>query len=144
MNAWSDRSRTNLDTCHFDLQRLFNEVLIHRDCSIICGHRGREEQERLLHMEPPRTQLSYPNSRHSCSPSDAVDVIPYPFNGWNDLHAFYQFGTFVLHLAYRMSIPLDWGGHWAGFRDYPHYELREENEEEDIKQMRNASPARWS
>jgi len=48
MPAFGERSRNNLKTCHEDLQKLFNEVIKHFDCSVICGHRGQEEQMNII------------------------------------------------------------------------------------------------
>lgn len=48
MPYYSERSKKRLETCHEDLQKLFNEVIKHFDCTILCGHRGQEEQDKAF------------------------------------------------------------------------------------------------
>ena len=43
MPKFSKKSKSKLETCDSKLQDLFNEVIMHFDCSILCGHRGEEE-----------------------------------------------------------------------------------------------------
>ena len=123
--AWSEESADHLGSCHHKLVLIFTRVLLARDCSVICGHRGEAEQNRLLHTSPPRTRLQFPNSLHNREPSRAVDVIPHPFAGWDDLVAFREFGAFVMGVAHGLHVGLEWGGDWETFKDYPHFQLME-------------------
>ena len=129
MPRFGSRSRKNLDTCHPDLQKVFNEVIKHVDCSIICGQRGKEDQNKAF--KDGRSKVKYPNGRHNANPSKAVDVAPYPID-WDNLERFTLFAGFVLGIAKSMKIDLIWGNDWNGdfntkdtnFRDYPHFELK--------------------
>ena len=40
MAKFGRKSRERLETCHEDLQDLFNEVVRFFDCSVLEGHRG--------------------------------------------------------------------------------------------------------
>ena len=63
----------------------------------------------------------------------AVDVAPYPID-WDDRERFIYFGGFVKGCAYRMNIPLRWGGDWDSdtqlsdnkFDDLVHFEVRKD------------------
>jgi peptidoglycan L-alanyl-D-glutamate endopeptidase CwlK len=131
MFYFGERSRRNLATCHEELQRLFNEVIKHFDCSVICGHRGQEEQDEAYHRG--HSKLKFPDSKHNKMPSLAADVVPYPIN-WDDLDRFYMFVGIVRGIAAMMDIPIRCGADWDGdmdlkdqnFHDLPHFELLEE------------------
>ena len=45
MPYFGERSTRNLKEAAPELQRLFNEVIKHRDCAVIEGHRPQEEQD---------------------------------------------------------------------------------------------------
>jgi len=128
MPVYSNRSLGNLSTCHEDIQTLFRKVIVYVDCTILCGHRGKEEQNRLYNLG--RSRVVYPNSNHNVYPSIAVDVAPYPIN-WDDLARFYYFAGIVKGIAFEMGIELRFGGDWDGdlevkdqnFNDLPHFEL---------------------
>ena len=128
MPKFGSRSRKNLATCHEDLQDLFNEVIKHVDCSVICGHRNKQEQNEAF--EKKRTKVKYPNGRHNAKPSMAADVVPYPID-WDDRERFHLFAGFVLGIAQSMEINIRWGGDWNknfevddnNFDDFPHFEM---------------------
>ena len=128
MPRFGSRSRKNLATCDEDLQDLFNEVIKYVDCSVICGHRNKEDQNKAF--KEKRTKVKFPNGRHNSNPSRAVDVVPYPID-WNDRERFHLFAGFVLGIAQSMEINIRWGGDWNknfevddnNFDDFPHFEL---------------------
>ena len=122
MNKWSKRSLDNLQTCDYRLQLLFNTVLQVHDCSIICGYRGEEEQNKAF--AEGKSKLKYPNGKHNKNPSIAVDVLPYPFKGWEDKEDFKKFSDIVKAVAYALNIPIVWGGDWVSLVDMPHWELK--------------------
>jgi hypothetical protein len=134
MPTFGNRSKNNLATAHPDLQRLFNEVIKHYDCAVICGHRSKEDQDKAFHEG--RSKVQWPNGKHNKQPSLAVDVVPWfsnkPNIRWNDSSKFYEFGGFVQGVAATMGIDIRWGGNWDGddelkdqtFFDLPHFELR--------------------
>lgn len=131
MFRFGKRSEKNLETCHEDLQKVFREVIRYVDCAIICGHRGKEEQEQAF-LEG-RSKLRFPESKHNQLPSRAVDVLPYPVD-WEDDRRFYYFAGFVMATAQSLGIELRYGGDWDGdynlkdqnFFDLPHFELKGE------------------
>ena len=126
MPKFSNTSATRLATCHKELQILFNTVILHKDCSILCGRRGELEQSRLF--AEGKSKLTFPNSKHNKTPSMAVDVMPYPID-WDDMQGLHFFAGYVLgvaellHYEGLMSHRVRWGGHFKGFFDGPHYEL---------------------
>ncbi len=135
---FSVSSRTQLDTCERYLVDVFEEVILHRNCTIIQGRRGRDEQNELLRTG--KTKLAWPFSKHNVEPpglSMAVDAAPY-FKGegipWEDRERWLAWGGFVLGVAAGMGIGVRWGGDWDGdwlhtdqqFHDMPHFELTED------------------
>lgn len=130
MPRFGKRSKEKLATCDDRLQKVFNEVIKHVDCSVLEGHRSKERQNKLY--EEGKTKVRYPKGRHNASPSNAVDVVPYPID-WNDRERFHLFAGFVLGVANRMGYTLRWGGDWNmnfqvndnNFDDFPHFEIRD-------------------
>ena len=130
MPKFGRRSKERLATCDSRLQKVFNEVIKHVDCSVLEGHRGEERQNALF--EDGKTQVKFPEGRHNSSPSNAVDVTPYPVD-WEDRERQTLFAGFVLGVAKLMGITLRWGGDWDmdfhvmdnRFDDFPHFEIRE-------------------
>lgn len=128
MPAYNEVSLERLGECHLHLQLIFKEVIIHRDCSILCGHRGRYEQEQA--WKEKNSKINWPNSPHNRHPSMAIDVAPYPID-WRATRRFYLFAGYVMRVADELDIPLVWGGDWDGdrrvkdnkFNDLVHYEL---------------------
>ena len=129
MPKFGKRSRERLSTCDKRLQEVFNEVIKTVDCSVLEGHRGKDRQNALY--KEGKTKLKFPKGRHNSSPSNAVDVVPYPVD-WGDRERFHLFAGFVLGIAKSMGINLRWGGDWNQnwfvddnkFDDFPHFELR--------------------
>ena len=128
MPTFGNRSKKNLSEAHPDLQRLFEEVIKHYDCSVIEGHRPQSEQDTAFHSG--KSKVKWPDSKHNKTPSMAVDVCPDPID-WNDKERFYHFGGFVKGMAASMGIKVRWGGDWDSdnlfndqtFHDLPHFEL---------------------
>ena len=127
MPQFSGRSLTKLKECHPLLQRLMTDAIQTVDFSVICGYRGKDEQE--LAYQSGHSKLRWPQSKHNSTPSLAVDVVPYPID-WDDIAAFHMLSDAVkeswssIPEAERDGFELSWGGDWKKFRDYPHYELR--------------------
>ena len=130
MPKFGSRSRGRLSSCNPKLRRVFNEVVKEFDCSVLCGHRGEDEQNKAF--KEGKSKVKYPNGRHNAKPSNAVDVAPYPID-WSDRERFTLFAGYVLGIARSMGIKLRWGGDWDGdfevkdnnFDDLPHFELIE-------------------
>jgi len=138
MPAFSQRSQDRLDSCHPDLQVIFNEIIQHTDCTIICGHRSEAEQTKAF--EARNSQVQYPNSKHNQIPSMAVAVAPYFKDiglDWSDIKAFSVFAGVVKEVTRRLreegriNTYIRWGGDWDSdgrtndqdFDDLPHFEL---------------------
>ena len=129
MPKFGRKSRTRLATCDKQLQKLFNEVVKYFDCSVLVGFRGENEQNTAY--ESGHSKVKWPRGKHNSNPSFAADVAPYPID-WEDRERFIYFGGFVKGCAYKMDIPLRWGGDWDNdtqlkdqkFNDLVHFELR--------------------
>lgn len=122
MSAFSELSLTRLRTCHPDLQKLFLHVVKKADCSIICGFRGKEEQDKAFAAGFSKVQ--WPNGKHNKLPSEAVDVCPYPIE-WDNVERFEEFAKVVKATADELGIKVEWGGSW-NFKDYPHWQIPKE------------------
>jgi len=129
MPKFGRKSKERLSTCDSKLQKVFNEVIKHVDCSVLEGHREKDRQNKLF--EEGKTKVKYPNGRHNRQPSSAVDVTPYPVD-WKDRERQTLFAGFVIGVASQMGINLRWGGDWDQdfqvvdnrFDDFPHFELK--------------------
>lgn len=128
MPSYSEKSSMRLATCHPDLIRLFEEVIKHYDCSVLCGYRGPDEQHQAFILH--RSTKEFPDSKHNQLPSIAIDVAPYPID-WDDMERFRHFAGFVEGMAVLMDIKIRSGGDWDSdhnfkdqrFIDMPHFEL---------------------
>lgn len=120
MPKFSKRSQERLSTCHPDLQRLFNEVIKHYDCTVLDGHRSEKLQDFAFYSG--KSKVKWPNSKHNSTPALAVDIVPYPVD-WENINEFYQFAGFVKATAIKLNINVKWGGNFEGFFDGPHWEL---------------------
>lgn len=130
MPSFSQTSKDRLATCDARLQRVFNEVIKHFDCTILEGHRNKEKQDAAF--ASGNSKLKWPNGNHNSMPSKAVDVAPFPVD-WNDSKRFYYFAGFVMATAKAMGIKLRFGGDWDRdtqlkdnkFNDLVHWEIDE-------------------
>ena len=142
MPKFGRTSRKHLETCHPDLQTLFNAVITVVDCSVTCGYRNKEDQEKAFNSG--NSKVHYPHGKHNSNPSTAVDVYPYPID-FNNLSRFYYLAGWVLAKAEilrnvgEITNKIRWGGNWKGLNngkidfsynmrkdvlnDLPHYEL---------------------
>ena len=78
MPSLSARSIRCLGEAHRDLRRLFTEVAKETPIEIICGHRGKYEQDKAF--KEGKSKLPFPKSKHNSYPSKALDVCPAPIN----------------------------------------------------------------
>jgi len=142
MPSFGKASRERLDTCDPGLCLLFNKVVQSYDCSILIGHRSKEDQQAAY--AAGRSKLKWPDSKHNSLPSKAVDVAPYPIN-WGStgseeqkrkaIARFYHFAGYVKATAESLGIKIRWGGDWdndldfsdQNFDDLPHWEIIEDD-----------------
>lgn len=128
LSTFSARSKLQLETCVEPIQRVFNRVIVYRDCRILEGHRTAERQQAAY--EKGLSQKQWPDSSHNDKPARAVDAAPWPID-WNDRDRFHYFAGFVLGIAAEMEVPLRWGGDWDRdgrtkdnvFDDLVHFEM---------------------
>lgn len=135
MPKFSDSSQNKLNTCHPELRRLFEEVIKHFDCTIICGSRSDSDQKKAFEQGVSRIDGVMVKSKHQVDSknqfSRAVDVMPYPID-WNDHNRIRFFAGFVMGIAASLNISIRWGGDWDSdtdlknnkFNDFPHFELK--------------------
>lgn len=128
MPRFGKTSLDNLATADSRLQDIFNEVIKHFDCTIVCGYRNKKEQDKAVAAGASKTP--WPTSKHNKSPSLAVDAIPYPIK-WGDKEGMTYFAGFVKGIAASKGISIRWGGDWGkdnnlsneAWDDLPHFEL---------------------
>ena len=131
--TWSDNSQTIHDELTLDLQWLMTTVRDEvADISLLCGFRGKEEQNR--HWREGTSTLRWPNGNHNHYPSTAVDFQPYPVPKtkkklWAALA--YIAGR-AIEIGKRKGMTLRWGGDWdsdgdltdQNFDDLYHLEVK--------------------
>lgn len=130
MPSFSAASLSRLNTCHESLQKLFAEIVKETDCTILCGHRDEQDQNKAFH--DGASHVKWPNSKHNTLPSIAVDVMPYPID-WKDKERVTRFYEVVKKKADELGIKIRWGADWDMDGKYwerenwevdgPHYEL---------------------
>lgn len=126
MPSFGKRSRECLESSHPVLRLIFGEVIKHYDCSILCGYRGKTEQNAVYKSGASREK--WPNSPHNKKTSLAVDA--YPFVNGKVSFDHVQCGVlagFVLAVAYQFGVRdmIVWGGDWDGDQDTNDQELHD-------------------
>ena len=126
MPKFSKASAAKLATCHPDLQKIFNDIIQLRDCTIICGARTLEEQQKAFKGGFSKLDGIKKKSKHQISKEQplslAVDVLPSPIK-WDDVKGHEDFARAVKAVAQNYKIKIVWGGDFKSFIDRPHYEL---------------------
>jgi len=145
MPQFSTAGLQKLLTCDPRLVTLFQDVVLHYDCVILCGHRGQIEQDAAFNAG--NSKKRWPTGEHNALPSRAVDVAPFdprsaggvnwgvdPVTGKPSraaLARFYHFAGFVKGRAAVLGIRIRFGGDWDGdtffddqtFNDLVHFEV---------------------
>ena len=140
MPAFSKKSKSMLEQCHPDIQRVMEEAIKMFDFSVTEGARTKEKQLEYYKAGKSKTL----NSKHlpkyckdigkECS--YAIDVVPYPVD-YNDRERFCLLAGIVLGIAKLMKdqgkikSTLRWGGDFnrnnitkdESFSDMPHFEI---------------------
>jgi peptidoglycan LD-endopeptidase CwlK len=124
MPVFGKRSLENLSSVRSSLRQVLDEAVktaaVGQDFTVICGHRGKEDQEKAL--AAGNSKAHYGQSPHNKSPSCAIDFIPYPFNGWEDAAAFAAVAAHIKATAQSLCVAVTWGGDWK-MNDNGHIEL---------------------
>jgi peptidoglycan LD-endopeptidase CwlK len=130
MPKFSSTSATKLGTCVFELREIFEEAVEEFDCTVLCGHRDQEAQDKAF--ETGRSKVQWPNGKHNTTPSLAADVAPYPID-WKDRERLTFFAGYVKGIAKARNVDIRWGGDWDSdtetrdnrFDDLVHFEILE-------------------
>lgn len=120
MAAFSKKSVNILHTCDRRLVDICTEVIKDYDFSVLCGHRGEEEQNAAF--DAGSSNARWGQSKHNTTPSKAVDLAPYPID-WNDIGRFRELAARMQVAANKLGIKIRWGGTFTKIKDYPHFEL---------------------
>ena len=135
MPRFSNKSKLMLSACDDKLKIVCYGAIPIVDFTVLCGHRGGVEQEKLY--SDGRSKLRYPDSLHNDTPSKAVDIAPWPIPAdWGarepkELARFYHLMGVIKAVAHYEGIKVRLGGDWDGdniftdqsFDDLGHVEL---------------------
>ncbi len=125
MPKFSKISQTRLITCSPILQEIFNELIEEYDCTILCGARGKEEQNQAFNSG--FSKAKWGQSKHNIIPgirdsSDAVDAAPCPID-WNNHVRFSEMNDKIQEIAVKKGVKIRWGGMFTTIKDLPHWEI---------------------
>lgn len=120
MPKFSKLSLERLATCHPDLQRVAKAAIKRSDFTVLCGHRGEQEQNEAFGRG--NSKLRWPKSKHNKKPSRAMDLAPFPLD-WKDIKRFKTMIAVVKEEAALLGVIIECGADWPKFRDYPHVQL---------------------
>ena len=124
--VFGERSKRNLEGVHPLLVKVA-EIALQKsetDFTVICGHRDKAGQDAAI--AAGTSKVRYPNSAHNQMPSCAIDVIPYPFLGWDDKAGWRKIADAMLAAAKECGVSIRWGGGIPDAKfnwDMPHFEL---------------------
>lgn len=129
---FGNTSLARLEQAHEAWRLILNDVLQFMDITVICTHRGKEEQNKAFAEK--KSKLKWPDSKHNTLPSIAVDIAPYSSVSkieWNNTKRFGYMAGLVIACAKARGYTVRWGGDWdsdgetedQNFHDLPHFEL---------------------
>lgn len=128
MFKYGSNSLKHIETLHPHLQLIAFDLIEIMNVSVVCGHRGKDEQDKAVAEKKSKTP--WPKSKHNQLPSIAMDVIPYP-TGYKDTRLIYFMAGLIKGIAAKHGITIRWGGDWDSdgdlndqtFNDLVHFEL---------------------
>lgn len=85
------------------------------------GLRTLKDQQELVKRGASQTLNSLHRTQET-GYGHAIDLAPYPID-WNNTEQFALMGTLMFRAANELGVPLEWGGHWKSFKDFPHFQL---------------------
>ena len=109
---------------HPDLIKFFNSFSaeiknkFNKDFRIFEGHRTLERQKVLFSQGYSKTL----KSRHLSNPSEAIDILEYPWT-WSGLIVSKEYFDFTNNFLKNYN-NIEWGGNWITFKDYPHFQIK--------------------
>lgn len=123
------KSKKVIDTLHPDLQMVLIEAINYYDFSVTDGYRSPEYQQALFDAGKSEVKPG-PKAKHTLTPSEAVDIYPYPIN-LKQLERCYFLAGVIFTVAKQLDIKIRWGGDWnmnmnfydQKFFDLGHFEL---------------------
>ncbi|UUV17386.1 M15 family metallopeptidase [Fusobacteria bacterium ZRK30] len=123
MNKISSRSIKNIQGIDPRLPLIVGMVLARGkvDLTITCGLRSLEDQQKAF--KNGFSKLDGVNKKSKHQTGKAIDFIPYPFNGWDDIESFKKVGEELKLVANHLGFKCTYGGDWKNFKDYPHFQL---------------------
>jgi len=125
MPNFGKQSENNIITLHPVWPIILREVIKIYDFSVICGHRGKIEQN--FAFSSGNSHVKWPNSKHNVYPSLAVDVAPYyrtrPHIRWKEYNEFYYLAGLIIGVAKAKGFQIRWGGRFKSLFDPGHFEL---------------------
>ena len=148
MPIFGKESTSKLNTCEQSLQTVLNGAIKVVDFSVIFGVRtpelqfelfkkGRIKRNGVWQVWQIKDIVTYKDgyekkSKHNHDPSKAVDVIPYPFPGW-DTREFHEQMHYIAgvimglaaeyYTSEKIKDKLSWGGFWKNLVDEPHFQI---------------------
>jgi len=142
MASFGSRSRERLNSCHVDLRLICDEAIKTMDFSVLEGHRSYSKQREYYKAGRSKLDGVKKKSKHQKTPSEAVDIAPYPIDFKQVAKSkarFYLLAGVMLQASEKLlsegkiSHKLRWGGDWdsdkefsdQSFDDLPHFELIE-------------------
>jgi peptidoglycan LD-endopeptidase CwlK len=122
----STRSLQKLDGVHPKLVSIVKAAIVISkvDFSVIEGVRSFEKQREYFNAGKSRTMKSKHLTGH------AVDLMPLVDTDgdgdkegtWEERH-FLPIADAMFQASTNLGVSLSWGGHWASFKDCPHFEI---------------------
>lgn len=111
MPSFGTESKTNLATCRKELQDIANEAIQYVDFRVACGHRNEKDQNDAFSRGA--SQVKWPDGKHNKLPSEAMDVLPPPYD-YKDAPAAYILAGVLLAVAKRQGTKIRLGADWDG------------------------------
>ncbi|PIR06673.1 MAG: peptidase [Candidatus Komeilibacteria bacterium CG11_big_fil_rev_8_21_14_0_20_36_20] len=121
MPLFSKKSKKNLIDTDYRLVNIAYKAIEIIDFSVIEGYRSETKQNKLF--KEGFTKAQFPLSPHNKKPSRAIDLLPYPFQGWENKEQFFLLAGVIKAIAHEQNIGIRWGGEFKSFFDGPHFEL---------------------
>lgn len=128
MPKFSKSSQEKLKTCCMELQHIMDIAITEIDFTVLEGHRDQDTQDR--YFSEGKSKVKFPNGKHNSSPSDAIDIAPYPVI-WEDRERFVYLAGIIKGIAHALGYNIRWGGNWdsdndfsdQSFNDLVHFEI---------------------